>query len=220
MPSPFLLAGLVLAAILLAAVLLRRRPGDPALAPPPSAERVALRALAVAAACARAHLEAAVVTERKLARDEAERHRAALDAWLRREQLTDQLTEIEQSWIEAPIGKLPEDDFRDASWSAEGLAVLLWALGVSNELPPDGAEVPPGEVMERVPAVGSEVLPFVSAARLRPRDEIAAAAARAEARYDDECGRQFGAATASVPLSIALERRRAFVWLGGAAAQW
>lgn len=215
MPNALVIAGAALAAILLVAVLLRRKPGEAPASPPPDPERVALRALAVAAGCARAHLEAAAVTERKLAPEEAERHRAALVAWLSREELTEALEARERKWIEKPIGKLAEDDLLDASWSSESLAVLLWALRAVETLPPDAVEAEPGALMERVPAVGTDVGKFVTEARLRPREEIEAAAARVQDRYDAECRDEFGAAVASRSLSIALERRRAFLWLTG-----
>lgn len=218
MPNALLVAGAALAVILLVAVLRRRKPGEAPAAPPPAPERVAVRAIAVAAGCARAHLEAAAVTERKLAPEEAERHRAALAAWLSREGLTEALEARERAWIQKPIGTLSEDDLLDASWSSEGLAVLLWALRAVPALPPEAVEAEPGALMERVPAVGSESRPFVTGAALRPSEEIEAAAARAQELYDAACRDEFGARVASRALSIALERRRAFLWLTGDAA--
>ena len=218
--SPWFIAGVVFVFILGIAFGMWRRPNAPPPVEPPSAERVALRALALAASVARAHVEAAAVTEKKLPLEEAERHRAALESWLRREQLTEQLTEREQAWVEAPVGKLGEDGLLEASWCAEGLGVLLWAMSAAPAPPPDGVEVEPGSLLERVPAVGSDVGPFVAASALRPPEEISSAAERTESRYDDACRDDFGSRVASRAMSIAMERRRAHRWLSGESSRY
>jgi hypothetical protein len=220
MPNPFLLAGLGVGAVVLAVVLLHRRRGERAPHAPPAADAVALRALAIAAGCARAHLEAAATREKKLPLDEAERHRAALAAWLESHGLLPHLSRAERAWVETPAGRLSEDALLDASWTAEGLAVLLWALGRVGELPPDGVEAEPGALLQAVPPVGSDPAKFAQGASLRPREEIEAAAFHAYERYDLECRDEFGAAVASRGLSIALERRRAFRWLSGDSAKF
>jgi hypothetical protein len=100
---------------------------------PPTAERVARRALALAAVTARAVLE-----EDAHAPDAAERHRELLE-WVREIGIEDELEgpspwrperPHERSILASPPGAMDEQARVDSMWRGEGLAVLAWALGV------------------------------------------------------------------------------------------
>ncbi len=176
-------------------------------AAPPSPDRVAIRTIALAAACARAHLEVAVSQERGVEREQADHYRLEILAWLRRERLTEHLSEREQTWLETPVGELAETATQDASWSADALAVLLWAQDLLPAPPARPGEVKTGDLMDKVPPVGAEIAPFVAAARVRHSGEIEAAlssARRLAARHP----------------AAAWERVRALEWLAGIAPEW
>ncbi len=95
---------------------------------PPTAERVADRAGVLCAIAARGLLE----FERP---HDAELQRERLCRWVHRRGLAAEVEDHEWEILDAPIGTLDEHDATDAVWRTEGLAVLLWALGLV-ELPP------------------------------------------------------------------------------------
>lgn len=97
---------------------------------PPTPERVARRALALAALTARAMLEQDDPSEPWV----AEFHRDTL-AWVEAVGVGDELEPDEWEVIQRPPGRLDERAQTDATWRLEGLAVLAWALG-RFELPP------------------------------------------------------------------------------------
>jgi len=66
----------------------------------------------------------------------------------------------EEALIRAPYGTLPDQAVIDATWRAEGLAVLSWALGVLDELPPIDETVDLHALAERLR------LPWGSAAEI------------------------------------------------------
>lgn len=122
---------------------------------PPSALRVARRALVLCAVVCRASLEQEPSTKR------AGELQERLLAWLEANDLTGELEEHERDLIEAPVGSLPRQRAIDASWRSEGLAVLGWALG-GYDLPPHDEQADPQEIaqalgfLEEDPARGLE----------------------------------------------------------------
>jgi hypothetical protein len=136
-------------------------------ADPPAAERVARRALALAAVTARAILEWEAAEH-----DVAGKHRDVLD-WVRETGVEDELEEDERELLRQPLGGLDPQAQIDAAWRLEGLAVLAWALG-RFEVPPHDEPVDPYQLWQ------SLGLPDADAARallaspaLRTRAEIA-----------------------------------------------
>jgi hypothetical protein len=91
---------------------------------PPTPERVACRALALAAVAARALLEQDDPSESWV----AEFHRDTL-AWVEAVGIGDELEPDEWEVLQRPPGALDRRAQIDATWRLEGLAVLAWALG-------------------------------------------------------------------------------------------
>jgi len=90
---------------------------------PPSAPRVAARALALATVTCRAQLE------RDDDAEEAEIRHHHLCRWLDRLGIAEELEKDENALIRAPIGRLNQQSLIDATWRSEGLLVLGWSLG-------------------------------------------------------------------------------------------
>jgi hypothetical protein len=142
---------------------------------PPTAERVARRALALAALTARAVLE-----EDARAPDAAERHRELLE-WVREMGIEDELEgpgegrtgpDERSIFFESPLGGMDERALVDSMWRSEGLGVLAWALGL-YELP---AHDEPADMEALWDAVGlletDRARALLASPVLRPREEI------------------------------------------------
>jgi Domain of unknown function (DUF4272) len=144
---------------------------------PPTPGRVARRALALVAVTVRAHNEA------EAHGTEADGlHRELLD-WVRDVGIEDELEgpnpsrpgwTDERGIVACPPGELEAQAQTDASWRAEGLAVLAWALGLCD-LP---AHDEPADVFTLWETLGDldadRARALLAAPSLRPRDEIAA----------------------------------------------
>ena len=99
-----------------------------AVAADPSARRVALRALALAAVCSRAFLEQDDPEE---VDQEGERQR--IEQWvIEVEGLDAELEPDEWRILQSGIEMLDDRAGVDAAWRIEGLAVLVWALGLAE----------------------------------------------------------------------------------------
>ena len=101
----------------------------------------------------------------------------------------------EQAVLETPFTELHPPQLIAASWRAESLAMLLWALGRIDTIPPYD-EVVNGELLLSLASSQSEG--FVVGASLRPREEIERARTIAElwhwrsrTRQLSEAGRRF-----------------------------
>jgi hypothetical protein len=147
---------------------------------PPTAERVARRALALAALTARAVLE-----QDARAPDAAERHRELLE-WVREMGIEDELEgpspwrskPHERSIFESPLGGMDPQAHVDSMWRSEGLAVLAWALGL-YELPPHDEPADVDELWNALGLLdGEEARALLASPVLRPREEIGALRAR------------------------------------------
>jgi hypothetical protein len=119
-----------------------------------SADEVARRCLALYAVIAAGHNES----------------RSELIDWTRRENLWKTVSPKEASFLQAVAPT--QQQLANATWRAEALAPLLWALGLVPKLPPptDLCDV---QGLRRVlpPLLGS-VVEWLSAARLCPDSEI------------------------------------------------
>lgn len=99
--------------------------------PRPDAPAVLRRALALFSVAARAAMEA------DAARADAADWQARMLDWQQRTGLDAALEPDESRLLQAPPGSLTEAETRDASWRAEGVYVLAWALGGHPPLPHD-----------------------------------------------------------------------------------
>jgi hypothetical protein len=105
-----------------AAVVDRTPNDDDPVAILPSAERVAARALVLSAIVCRAAIEG------DAGNTTAEAFRADVLSWIRDLGLVEEVESNEVALLECKLGGLSDRDRIDASWRAEGLAVLAWAL--------------------------------------------------------------------------------------------
>jgi hypothetical protein len=90
---------------------------------PPSAQRVAARALALSVVLYRASLE------QDPRNKDFQKFHARLPEWIDGLGLASELEPQEASLVRAPLGRADERAAINASWRGEGLAVLAWALG-------------------------------------------------------------------------------------------
>ena len=142
---------------------------DPEDAPPPTPQRVAQRACAMAAVCARALLEmedtADPAVEQTLGR---------VRQWIADVGLRDELEPDEAELLHFQLGAAPQQQALDATWRLEGLAVLAWALGFID-LPPHDVQIDPGKML---PAMGflnvDRTRALLANPTLRPSDELKA----------------------------------------------
>jgi hypothetical protein len=177
----------------------------------PQAAEVADRALVLYAFARRAAIELALEElgddPKRLA--QAEGARAETDRWFDREGLVDAPTEAERALFEAPSGAWPREAVVDGLWRRESLAVLLWATGHLDLLPPFGDEADPHVLDDAITRHGS-VDRFRAQSWLRPDEVVDAAWQEADAWYGATEGRDGDDATLA---SISAERARAFSWL-------
>lgn len=128
---------------------------------PPDAERVARRALVLSAVTCRGCIEA------DAGQDYARELHAKLGAWTTKLRLASEMEKAEAAVIRAPLGELTPRDTINASWRAEGLVVLAWALKRFPK-PPHDQMIDPQAVANSVGFLGVR-LPDPA---LRPAKEI------------------------------------------------
>jgi hypothetical protein len=108
--------------------------------PPPSAERVARRALVLSVVVCRGFVE-----QDHANRVEAQKLAQRSFHWLESMDLSGELSDWERRILTSPFGSLPERDCINATWLSEGLVVLAWALG-RREMPDYQVQCDPGAV--------------------------------------------------------------------------
>lgn len=131
------------------------------------AATVARRTLALAACCCRGNIESGKGNA------DAESVRGRMIQWVTRFNLTEQLGPSEWAQISAPLGSLPPGVANGMTWEAEGLAVLLWALGL-GEMPAHDDQVDPYAVAGAAHFLAEDVDEFIDGAILRPAEELLA----------------------------------------------
>lgn len=129
---------------------------------PPTSERVARRALILAAMTCRASVDAPDEDNR----DVVER----LLLWFDTLDLGDELHPAEAELIRTPYGQIPTARRNGETWNAEGLMVLAWALNRFDLLPHD-RDVDPIEVTESVDLLYDDAGLLISSSSLRSLDE-------------------------------------------------
>lgn len=134
---------------------------------PPDAQRVARRALCLAALAGRGLLEM-----EQMPRERAEEQRKRLLSWIGELALEDEIEPKELDLLRQPVGTLLQQATVDAGWRLEGLGVLAWALG-QFELPAYDQLVDPGILL---PAVGfldlNQATTLLASPTLRSPEEL------------------------------------------------
>src|SRR3954447_11149130 len=130
---------------------------------PPGPDRVAARALVLAAVACRGFVEEDAA--------EAGDFWARTRAWLGSLGIDSELEERERWILDAPLGSLKEQDRIDATWLAEGALVLAWALGRSA-MPAYDDQVPASDVAESLGFLQPREETVLAAPSLRSRVEI------------------------------------------------
>ena len=134
---------------------------------PPSARRVAARAMAMAAVVARGFLE-----QHSKQLGNADKRPAEWFATLKGLGVAGELERQERDFLIAPYGGVDKMFAARATWRAEGLAVLAWALG-RFDLPAYDAAVVPSAVQDSVGFANPEAARgLLASGVLRPASEI------------------------------------------------
>lgn len=134
----------------------------------PSAGRVAARAIVLAAVVDRGMIENEYSSS-----GDAEKARMNLLAWIREIDVVDEAEPEELALLEQAFGELGLQQIVDAIWRIEGLAVLLWALGLL-ELPQYDALVDPQTVWNAVRVCDAEIARgILQSAKLRTPEQLA-----------------------------------------------
>jgi hypothetical protein len=141
---------------------------------PRPAALVARRATLIAALLRRTALEIGL----NVGDPEAERF--DLGAWTASEGLPALATTEEAETLVAPLGALDPIQIDRATWEAEALVALAWALGLVESIPPYDAIADPLAALDAMPAPWDSLAQFARSAKLRPVDELATERERAE----------------------------------------
>ncbi|MEO1138653.1 MAG: DUF4272 domain-containing protein [Pseudomonadota bacterium] len=141
------------------------------------------------------------------------RDQALVDTVIGQYDAADLFTPQEQVFIEDP--EPAEDVLISMSWRYESVAVLLWSIGLIEDLPATDQIIPAGDLGNIFRQLGPEGL--YAAANLRPQSELLDAADLAYRINWAATDARVNAlpAPAGVDPSIAFERHYAFNWLYG-----
>ena len=129
---------------------------------PPTADRVAKRALALAAVICRSFMEQD---------PEAAPHLPALSIWAG-VHCEDELEDEERALLSAGHGTLNPQRVSNGTWRSEGLVVLAWALGV-GEMPAHDEESDPAAVSEALGLWMDELPEATRSPTVRGAEELA-----------------------------------------------
>jgi hypothetical protein len=132
---------------------------------PPEPNRVAARALVLAAVSCRG------LIEKDSHNHEAEELRFKVAGWLGRVGAAEELEPKEASLLATPLGKLDRKATVNATWLSEGMAVLAWALYCAD-LPPIHTECDPSEVANAMGFLEDRENTALQSPRLRDSTEI------------------------------------------------
>jgi hypothetical protein len=132
---------------------------------PPSAQRVAARALIMAVVSCRAMIE------KDARKHGAEQLRQQLLPWLQTIGAADELEPMETNLIRTSLGKLDAKAVLNATWQSEGMVALAWVLGYS-ELPPVHRQCEPSDVANSMGFLDDREFTPLHVPRLRDEAEI------------------------------------------------
>jgi hypothetical protein len=143
---------------------------------PPSEEEAAHRALCLGIVVLRGRAE---LDLREAAGNEAAAEVQALNAWVAAEKVVRHFSNGEMTLLEKPAGTWSEQEIVNASWRAESLGVILWALSVVERVPLYDMQFDPERLIGLIAfSDGSEA--FIRRVKLRPAEEVASARDLAE----------------------------------------
>ena len=134
---------------------------------PQSPDNVAKRALALAAYCCRGYID------HGNGNADAESLRNRMVRWVERFNLIEHLGTFEWEAISSPLGTLPSRLASQMSWEAEGLAVLVWALG-RGPLPSHDGQVDPYAVTDSIHFLSDDAYDIISQASPLKTEELRA----------------------------------------------
>ncbi len=96
-----------------------------------------------------------------------------LKTWIESLDVAREIEPAEKEMIYAPLGSLDNRKRTQATWHAEGLGILAWALG-RFPFPKYGEKVDPYELTDSFMFLAEEAAEIVLSAELRPRAELEA----------------------------------------------
>ncbi len=140
-------------------------------------EEAAGRSIVLAALCHRVFLE---LDAEQMDGSESDEDRFDLLAWLHDEDLSDHLSAEEHTIFRAPVGSLDPGDTLTATWSAEALAPLCWALGLVPTLPDPDRPANVEASLDLLCSPNSATRSWRENAAIRDEDAIAEAREAAE----------------------------------------
>jgi Domain of unknown function (DUF4272) len=132
---------------------------------PPDRNRVAARALVLAAVSCRGMIE------KDVGRPGADELRRSVITWLDTVGAANELEPAEYTLLSTPLGKLDRRTKIDASWQSEGMVVLAWVLGCA-EPPTLFQQCDAIDVAHRMGFLGDRRKTPLECARLRDSAEI------------------------------------------------
>jgi hypothetical protein len=147
--------------------------------------------------------------------------RPSIRSWLKTEGLWPSASPGERRFLAA--AKSSRKEQIKFSWMAEAVYVLGWALGLAPALLPPTRQAPPaGRILDRIPAPGDPVAPFLARVRLRPALAIQAAAQRLhDAHWSCRHAASHGRPEPhGYDIEVVQERHRAANWLIGHDPDW
>jgi hypothetical protein len=138
---------------------------------PPTPQRVARRALSLAAVAGRALLEQEDPSDAGV-----EETRQRINAWVDAVGIRDELEPDEEKLLRQGLGAPEQQAAIDGCWRLEGLAVLAWALG-QFELPRHDETIDPPALLRAVHVLDAAAAKgMIAGATLRPFDQLKAMA--------------------------------------------
>ena len=184
----------------------------------PSAERVAKRAMVLAALVCRGFIE----VENPADVDEL---RVSLLPWIDKVGARKEMEQHELVALTAPLGGLDAQAQINLAWSVEGLAMLVWVME-RYELHPDDTLAEPQSITQKLHLLNDSAKAFVDNPKLR---EVGELTQMKESCYTKQCHlKEFasnpinvdkvGEQSFSITSSISRERMRAVRWLMGESA--
>lgn len=141
--------------------------GESARQVPPSAQRVAARALALAAITLRGSVELAEIESQRAAEIVKD-----IPVGLASVGILDELERQEEALLRTPIGQVTREELESASWRIEGVGVLAWSLGCF-QVPPYDELVATEEALDSVGwGIMERATAFLESPKFRPWREI------------------------------------------------
>ncbi|MEA2512662.1 MAG: hypothetical protein QOJ59_2149 [Thermomicrobiales bacterium] len=143
-----------------------------------SPSEVGRRLVVLATLCRRAFLEPATSSEELDEDPEAERFDLA--TWLDEHNLAAELTDQERALLGAPVGTLSGDEAHAATWNAEALVALGWAVGLVSVIPDPIDPADPNPVLQAIPGPWDDPRGLIDSITLCPEERSASERERAE----------------------------------------